>query len=234
MMPIFAPGRLLGHTIVFDLDGTLVDTAPDLIGCVDRALATRGLPPAPHDLIRPLISIGSKAMIRRGLAHHGATLGEDDLHALWLHYLQLYAKHIADMSRPFAGLVGLLANLKAAGATLAVCTNKNEALSKTLLRAMALDEHFALVAGRDTFPVQKPHPDHLLRTVASVGGLRERAVMVGDSDVDVATAKAAGIPIIAVTFGYTEKPVATYGPDVTIDDFSEFGPALGALLSHKL
>lgn len=231
-MPIFAPGRLDGYTIVFDLDGTLVDTAPDLVGCVDRVLALRGLPPAPPELIRPLISIGSKAMVKRGLAYHGVTLADDDLHALWLTYLELYAANIADRSRPFAGLPELLSRLKNSGATLAVCTNKNERLSKTLLKALALDHHFTLIAGRDTFPVQKPHPDHLLHTIAHVGGNRARAVMVGDSDVDIATAKAAHIPVIAVTFGYTMQPIATYRPDVTIDDFDAFGPALASVLSR--
>lgn len=229
-MPMFTANRLAGHTIVFDLDGTLVDTAPDLIGCIDASLATRGLPPAPTDVIKPLISIGSKAMLQRAFAHHNVTLPEDALHALWLEYLQLYAANVATRSRPFAGVPSLLLWLQETGATLAVCTNKNEALSKALLGALRLDGFFSCIAGRDTFSERKPHPGHLLKTIAAAGGDPRRATMVGDSDVDIATAKAAGIPIIAVTFGYTPAPVATFGPDATIDAYTEFRGALAGLL----
>ena len=231
-MSIFEAGGLAGHTIVFDLDGTLVDTAPDLIGCIDRMLAGRGLAPAPENLIKPLISVGSKAMLKAALAHHDVTLPDDELHALWLTYLQSYADTVAERSRPFAGLPDLLADLRHAGAMLAVCTNKNEKLSKTLLRALHLDGYFGCIAGRDTFSMQKPHPEHLLRTIAAVDGDPKRSVMVGDSDVDIATAKAARIPIIAVTFGYTPKPVATFGPDITIDHYAEFAAALAAILAR--
>jgi phosphoglycolate phosphatase len=232
-MPIFTANRLAGHTIVFDLDGTLVDTAPDLLGCIDRILALRGLAPAPHAIIKPLISIGSKAMMKRGFAYHNITLPEDELHALWLQYLQLYAANIATSSRPFAGIPTLLPWLKDQGATLAVCTNKNEAMAKALLVALQMDGIFKYIAGRDTFAEQKPHPDHLLKTIAAAGGDSKKAIMVGDSDVDIATAKAARVPVIAVTFGYTPEPVATFGPDVTIDDYSEFRAALAQILSSN-
>ncbi len=233
-MQPFAKCQLAGQTIVFDLDGTLVDTAPDLIGCIDDMLALQGLAPAPYALIKPLISIGSKAMLRRGFDYHNVNVPDEALHALWLRYLKLYAANVAKRSRPFDGIADLLHSLKQSGATLAVCTNKNEALSKALLGALRLDSHFGCIAGRDTFAEQKPHPNHLLKTIAAVGGDPRRAVMVGDSDVDIATAKAARIPIIAVTFGYTPEPVATFGPDVTIDGYAEFSSALAAILSRRI
>jgi phosphoglycolate phosphatase len=220
-------------TIVFDLDGTLVDTAPDLLGAVDRLLSEKGLPPVPETIIRPLISHGSAAMLRAALAHLKHDLGTPTFDVWWQRYLEIYEERIADRSRPFPGLVDVLERLGASGSRLAVCTNKTEQMSVKLLHLLDLSRHFGAIVGRDTIPgVRKPDPRHLLGTIERAGGDPRRAVMVGDSDVDIAAARAAAIPVIAVSFGYVHAPVATFGPDAVIDSYAEFDAALAAVLAR--
>lgn len=219
-----------GYTIVFDLDGTLVDTAPDLAAATNFVLALKGLAPVQLAQIHPLIGHGSKAMIEAGLKVHGCTVEEAELGRLHERFLEFYAQNVAVGSRPFEHIPELIGELEAMGALLAVCTNKVEHLSRLLLRTLALDAHFACIAGRDTFEACKPSPVHLRRTIEAAGGDVRRAVMVGDSEVDIATARAAAVPSIAVTFGYTPRPVRELGPDVVIDHFREFMPALARVL----
>jgi phosphoglycolate phosphatase len=148
-------------------------------------------------------------------------------------FLDYYARNIAVGSRPFEGTVAALNRFKNAGARLAVCTNKAEAMSRRLLDALNLSPLFSAIAGRDTFPVYKPHPDHLLGTIRLAGGDNARAVMVGDSRIDIATAKAAAVPVVAVSFGYTDTPVRELGPDEVIDHYEELEPAVAALLALR-
>lgn len=224
---------LTGHVIVFDLDGTLVDTAPDLAAATNFVLGLKGLAPVDLAEIHPLIGHGSRAMIGAGLKVHGCTVNEAELTRLHEQFLEFYAANLAVGSRPFEHVTELIVELKARGARLAVCTNKVERLSKLLLRALALDEHFACIAGRDTFAESKPSPLHLTSTIAAAGGDPARAVMVGDSDVDIATARAARVPSIAVTFGYTPRPVRELGADAVIDHYREFLPALARVLARQ-
>ncbi len=224
------PQDISGVTIVFDLDGTLVDTAPDLAAAVNHVFGLIGLAPVSSAELRPLISHGSRAMIAAGLRLHGVAKTEDELDELHAQFFPYYAANIAILSRPFAGVVDVLDALLGAGARLAVCTNKLEGLSKSLLRRLGLDARFTAIAGRDTFGVFKPAPGHLTGTIAMAGGRADRAVMVGDSEVDFATAAAAGIPSIGVTFGYTPVPVRELGPGAAIDHYREFMPALEQVL----
>jgi phosphoglycolate phosphatase len=225
------PFDLTDATIVFDLDGTLVDTAPDLTAATNHALGLAGLAPISPAQLRPFIGHGSKAMIDAGLRLHDRKLDETELTRLHDQFLVFYAENVAVHSRPFEGIPELLDELQAAGARLAVCTNKVEHLSKLLLRELNLDRQFAAIAGRDTFDVFKPAPGHLTRTIEMAGGRTDRAVMVGDSEVDIATAAAAGVPSIAVTFGYTTRPVRDLGPDAVIDHYREFMTALAQVLA---
>jgi phosphoglycolate phosphatase len=213
-------------TIVFDLDGTLVETAPDLIHATNHALTLRGLGPVASAELRPFISLGARAMIRKGLEVHGHHVPETEFEPLFASFIAHYADNIAVASHAFPGLEECLERLARRGARLAVCTNKLEALSRKLLDAVGLSGRFAALAGRDTFPVCKPHPEHLLGVIQLAGGDPRRAIMIGDSDVDVATAKAAGIPIVAVTFGYTEVPVHSLSPDAVIDDYGALEAAI--------
>ena len=206
-------------TIVFDLDGTLVDTAPDLIDRLNHLFTREGIDPIAFDEARPLIGRGTKALIERGLERQGARRSLAEVTRLCKEYLGDYADHIADRSRPFPGLERALDALERRGCRFAVCTNKLESLSVRLLDALGLTSRFAVICGQDTFGVQKPDPAILQRTIAAARGDPAAAVMVGDSITDIATARAAGLPVIAVDFGYTDTPVATLDPDRVISHF---------------
>lgn len=227
------PLDLTNATIVFDLDGTLIDTAPDLCAATNHALGLAGLEALSAAVLRPFISHGARAMIDASLRFHGKSVTDSELNRLYEQFLAFYADNVAVSSRPFEGIPDLLDELAAAGARLAVCTNKVEHLSKLLLRELNLAHRFAAIAGRDTFDEFKPAPGHLTRTIAMAGGREDRAVMVGDSEVDIATAAAARVPSIAVTFGYTARPVAEFKPGAVIAHYREFMPALARVLPAR-
>jgi phosphoglycolate phosphatase len=220
-------------TIVFDLDGTLVDTAPDLIDTLNFTLKQHGLPIVPYDEARPLIGGGAKTMIGRALILEGRSATTADVDALYSPFVAHYAEHIADRSKPFPGVLPALDRLAAAGHRLAVCTNKLERLAKRLLDALDLSGHFAAICGQDTFSVQKPDPRMFRATVARAGGEPARAIMVGDSVTDIRTARAANVPVVAVDFGYTDVPVAILRPDRVISSLAELPAAIAALAPVK-
>jgi phosphoglycolate phosphatase len=223
---------LRGTTIVFDLDGTLVDTAPDLAAAANHALEQAGVEPISVPLLHPFIGHGSRAMIDAGLRMRNIVLSASEVDRLHDRFFAYYAENIAVLSRPFPGVVEVLDLLVQTGARLAVCTNKLENLSKSLLHRLGLDARFAAIAGRDTFDVFKPAPGHLTGTIAMAGGRADRAVMVGDSEVDFATAAAAGVPAVGVTFGYTPVPVRELKPTAVIDHYREFMGALEKVLDR--
>jgi phosphoglycolate phosphatase len=216
--------------IVLDLDGTLVDTAPDLIATLNVMLLRHGLEPVPYDGARNMIGGGARTLIERGLAAKGRAAAAADVDQIYAEFVEHYAGRIAERSRPFPGLEAALDHLEARGCRFAICTNKLEWLSRRLLDQLALSARFAAICGQDTFGIQKPDPEVLRRTVARAGGALERAVMVGDSATDVRTARAAGIPVIAVDFGYSDPPVKTFEPDRLISHFDELPAAVTALL----
>jgi phosphoglycolate phosphatase len=216
------PNRL----IVFDLDGTLIDTAPDLVDTLNHILAREGLPPVPFAAARDMIGGGARILLERGLAAEGRACGQEVVDRLYRDFVAHYGEHIADRSQPFPGLERALDELAAMGWRFAVCTNKLESLSRRLLDLLDLSGRFEAVCGQDTFGVHKPHPDILLHTIRRAGGAPGRAIMVGDSGNDIAVARAANIPVIAVDFGYTEIPVAELGPDRIIQDYSELAAAV--------
>ena len=219
--------------VVFDLDGTLVDTAPDLIATLNAILVREGVPALPYAEARTLIGGGAKALLERGLAVRGQRVPQAETDRLFADFLAHYAEHIADRSKPFPGVERALDDLAAGGVHLAVCTNKLEGLSIKLLRALDLARHFRAICGQDTFGVQKPDPTVLSRTIKAAGGDGGRAVMVGDSATDVATARAAGVPIVAVNFGYTERPIEEFRPDRIIGHFSELTPAIADFIASR-
>lgn len=226
--------RLRGATLAFDLDGTLVDSAPDLIDAVNFVLAELGRPAVDPALLRPDISLGAKHMLRHALALGAGALPQAEIERLYDElYLPRYEATIADASRPFPGLIEALDSLEAAGCRFVVCTNKWEHLSRKLLTALDIAGRFGAIAGRDTFAVCKPHPDHLIKAVQAVGGDPARAVMIGDSDTDVQTAKRAGMPVVGVTFGYTTIPMTELAATATIDTFADLEPAVRKVLSDR-
>jgi phosphoglycolate phosphatase len=213
-------------TVVFDLDGTLIDTAPDLVETLNVVLGRVGLPPVPFATARKMIGGGARVMIERGLQADGRPIVLAEVDQLFRHFIDHYTAHIADHSRPFPGLEPALQRLTARGCPLAVCTNKLEALSVLLLDALDLSKHFAAVCGQDTLGMQKPNPEMLRQTILRAGGQIDNAVLVGDSATDIRTARAAGIPIVAVAFGYTETPVSELGPDKIIGHFDQLPAAV--------
>jgi len=221
-------------TVVFDLDGTLVDTAPDLVDTLNVVFTQEGLPTVPYDAARNLIGGGARRMIERGLQAEGRSCATAEIDRLFAQFIEHYAAHIADRSRPFPGLEWALDRLAADGARFAVCTNKLEWLAKKLLDALDLSPRFGAVCGQDTFGIQKPNPEILRRTVQRAGGTLEHAVMVGDSGSDVVTARAAGVPIVAVDFGYTEIPVARLEPDSLISGFEQLPAAVDDVLGRAV
>jgi phosphoglycolate phosphatase len=220
-------------TIVFDLDGTLVDTAPDLIATLNTILAREGLPPVAFEAARNMVGGGSRAMIERGLAAEGLTPVAADVERLCGQFIDHYAAHIADRSRPFPGVEAALDELVRRGCRLAVCTNKLEWLSLRLLAALGLADRFAAICGADTFGVQKPDAAILHGTVARAGGHSDAAIMVGDTITDIAVARAAGIAVIAVDFGYSDTPVAELAPDRIVSSFDRLAEVVFALLAAK-
>jgi phosphoglycolate phosphatase len=213
-------------TVVFDLDGTLVDTAPDLIETLNVVLARQGLPPVAYAEARSMIGGGARKMIENGLKLEGRHLADGLVDRMFKEFIDYYAAHIADRSQPFPGLEQALDHLAADGCRLAVCTNKLEGLSRLLLGALGLTPRFAAICGQDTFQIQKPDPEILRRTIGAAGGELSRAIMVGDSGTDIATARAAGIPVVAVDFGYSETPIQELGPDRLISHFDKLPAAI--------
>jgi phosphoglycolate phosphatase len=220
-------------TIVFDLDGTLIDTAPDLVDTLNVVFAREGLPQIAYETARKLIGGGARMMIARGIEAEGTVVTPAKIDQLFADFIAHYVEHIADRSRPFPGLTGALDALATDGCRFAVCTNKLEWLSVKLLKQLKLADRFMAICGQDTFGVQKPDPEVLRRTVAAAGGNIANSIMIGDSLTDIRTARAADIPIIAVDFGYSERPVSEFAPDRVISHFVQLPAAIAAISSEN-
>jgi phosphoglycolate phosphatase len=216
-------------TVVFDLDGTLVDTAPDLVDTLNIILGREGLPPVPFAAARKMIGGGARILIERGLQAEGRPGIGAEVDRLYKDFVAHYGEHLADRSQAFPGAVAAIERLAAQGCRFAICTNKLESLSVRLLEALGISRHFAAICGQDTFGMQKPDPRILLETIRKAGGQSGRAVMVGDSVNDIEVARAAKVPVIAVDFGYSETPVSALNPDVIIGGFDKLPAAVGRL-----
>jgi phosphoglycolate phosphatase len=207
--------------VVFDLDGTLIDTAPDLLDSLNHCLEHAGLACAAPEELRRFVGLGGRVMIERAFAAQQQELTGERLDALQAVFLDHYGANMPGRSQPFPGVIETLDRLAAAGYIQAVCTNKYERLSTALIGSLDLTARFAAICGADTFAFRKPDPRHLIETIRRAGGDPARAIMVGDSRTDIDTAKAAGIPVIAVDFGYTDLHVRTFSPSRVISHFDE-------------
>lgn len=216
--------------VVFDLDGTLAETAPDIMRTLNFILAREGLAALPLERARELVGAGVKALIRRGFAVSGSPLDEETLERLFEEFLGIYAQDVASDSYLFDGILGAMDRLAADGYALAVCTNKPILHTGLILEHFGIARRFAAVAGRDTFPYFKPDPRHLTMTIEMAKGDPKRAVMIGDSRTDIATARAAGIPSICVPFGYSDAPIETLEPNFIIQHFDELPAAVARAL----
>jgi phosphoglycolate phosphatase len=221
---------MIAPTIVYDLDGTLADTAEDLVATLNWLLLREGLAPMPVESAGSLVGAGARALIKRGFAASGKVLDPQAMEALFADYLSYYSAHIMERSRLYPGVDKALGAFERLGFRQAVCTNKTESLAKLLIAKLGIAERFAFVCGQDTFGIGKPDAKPLLETIAASGGASERAIMVGDSGIDILTARAADVPVIAVDFGYADVPVAELGPDRVISHFDELMAACDALL----
>jgi phosphoglycolate phosphatase len=221
-----AMSRCPFDVVVFDLDGTLADTAHDLAAALNHALAEMGRATVAAESVRGLIGHGGRALLRQGLA----TTGEASDALVEEHYpvlLDYYSRHICDATRAYPGLEAALDSIEATGAKVAVCTNKAEGLTRALFEALGWKDRFAATVGGDTLPFRKPHPAPLREAVARAGG--GRAVLIGDSITDADTARAAGVPFVAVSFGFRDRPLKALGADAVIDRYEDLMDALGAV-----
>jgi phosphoglycolate phosphatase len=226
-------GELADATIVFDLDGTLVDTAPDLVRALNQTMDLEGLPRATLETARLTVGYGARVMIEKACALHGVTFSASRLDQLVDECVSFYRADIARESKPYPQALDALDALSALGAKLAVCTNKRTELSVQLLEALGIANRFSVIVGADAVTQKKPHPEHYIATVERAGGTVRRSVMVGDTAADVGAARGAGAPVIAVRFGYCDIGAERLGADVLIDRFSELAPACRRLLAAR-
>lgn len=219
--------------VVFDLDGTLAETAPDLVAVLNMIMDREGLPHVPFEAARAMIGAGARALIERGFEYGGkeATPAKSD--ALFRLFLELYETNLCVGSHLYPEIEEALGQLADRGYGLAVCTNKVERHSRLLLDRLGIADRFQVICGRDTFPWYKPDPRHLTMTIERAGGDPARAVMVGDSQTDIRTAKEAGIPVVAVPFGYTDIPVHELEPDRVIERFGQLVQAVEELVGTR-
>ncbi len=216
-------------TIIFDLDGTLVDTAPDLLAALNFVLRGAGHRTIDDQEIRKLVGFGVRRLFERAFEMTGTVVPEVEMAEHHDAFLRHYRANIAVKSRPFPQVAETLEALVGDGAALGVCTNKAHDLTELLLEELNMTHHFGSVIGAGLKPYLKPDPRHLLDVVAALKGDAARAVMVGDSAVDVNTAKAANIPVILMSYGYRVEPAHALGADAISDDFAEV-PELAARL----
>jgi phosphoglycolate phosphatase len=219
----------MANTLVFDLDGTLADTARDLIPALNRVISIDGLAPVALAEIGHVVGHGSKVMIERAHQLRGRNVSPERLDYLFGRFLDVYMENIADHTVLFEGTGAAMNRFADAGWKLAICTNKPIAMTRLLLAKLGVADRFASVSGGDSFAFKKPDPRHLTETIRLAGGFPGKSVMVGDSITDIQTARAAGVPVVAVNFGYSAEPVAALGPDRVIGHFDELWEAVASL-----
>jgi phosphoglycolate phosphatase len=215
--------------IIFDLDGTLVDSAPDLTSALNHTLGSLDLPYVDQDNVRHMVGFGARRLIEQGIEAAGVSLNDDEIEAALAVFLDYYRDHIVDQTRPFPGTRAALKKLQRAGVVMAVCTNKPQDLSEKVLASLKLNHFFKAIVGADAVVNRKPHADHVLATLTAMGGTAEHAIFVGDSATDVNAARNADIPVIAVSFGYSTIAPEDLGADDLIDDMADLGFAINDL-----
>lgn len=219
------------RAVIFDLDGTLVDTAPDLMRATNHVLETLGRRAISMAEVRSFVGHGARALLTRGLAATGGLPENYDVEPDYNRFVAFYSQNIAEGSVPFPGVIRLLERLKDEGVGLGVCTNKLEGLSVQLLDALGMSRFFGSIVGPDTLGIAKPDPRPFREAVSRLGLVAPRAIMVGDSETDILTARNAGVPVIGVPFGYTPRPVEEFGPDRMISHFDEAHDAIQDLFA---
>jgi phosphoglycolate phosphatase len=226
---------MIQKAVIFDLDGTLVDTAPDLWRATNHVLTSRGRAEVTLDQVRAFVGVGARKLISRGFMATGTPLGDQDIEPLYNQFVTYYGANIATSSEPFPGCLNLLDRLKAQGIGLGICTNKLEGLSVKLIEALGMSAYFTAIVGPDTIGIAKPDPAPYRETLRRMGADKARSLLVGDSETDVLTARAAGVPVVGVTFGYTAEPIQSFKPNALVEHLSEaYEPIMAALNPPEL
>ncbi|WP_428672414.1 phosphoglycolate phosphatase [Roseibium sp.] len=215
--------------LIFDLDGTLVSSMEDLVATLNVVMVEAGHAAIPQEHVANMVGMGAKVLIQRGLEFNGVAWSDETITPLFARFLEHYAANIAVHTRPFDGVVSALEEFRKDGWKLAVCTNKAERLTLPLLAELDLAKYFDAVVGGDTFAVSKPDAEPVHGAIQRAGGKISGSIMIGDSVTDIKAARNAGIPVIAVDFGYTPVPVVELGPDRVISHFDELAAAVGEL-----
>jgi phosphoglycolate phosphatase len=210
--------------LLFDLDGTLVDTLPDLTNALNEALHERGYAPLQPGEVKPMIGDGMPALVARGFAARGG--GAAEAATMQQRFVEIYEGSATNLSRPYPDVAETLAALRQRGYRTAVCTNKPQHATGAVLRGMGLAALFDGFAGGDRFAMRKPDPGHLLNLIAELSGDPARAAMIGDSENDALSARAARLPLVLMRYGYARIDPAKLGADRVLDRFDELPGAL--------
>lgn len=223
----FPDGR--PRALVFDLDGTLVDSVPDIADALGDLMERHGLARHGREAVTRMIGHGVANLVARAFAAHARTMEGERLDAVVAEYLGLYEPRATRLTRLFPGVAETVAAFAKAGVPMAVCTNKPTDVSREMVAHYGLADHIPVVVGGDFGPPRKPAPDTLLKTLDLLGAPAHLSVMVGDSGADVQAALAAGMPVVAVDYGYTAVPAADLGADVVISAFADLSAAIARL-----
>jgi phosphoglycolate phosphatase len=213
-------------TVIYDLDGTLIDSAKDMQVAVSRVLADHGLPAVTEDDVRIFMGQGSKVTMNKAFTKYGKMLDDEALSAVTREFVRYYEADPVSHTQAFSGVSEVVQCFDTLGLKQGVCTNKFERPSRMILEHLKLMPPISDVAGADTFPVRKPDPKHILMLVERMGGSPDRAVMIGDSIHDVEAAHGAGLPAVLVSWGYTDRPASELGAEAVIQKFGGLPDAL--------
>ena len=208
--------------IIFDLDGTLVDSAPDLCGALNHVLRQAGRPEMDIGQVRHMVGDGARALIIKGFSANGDLPNENRVNAILQDFLDFYLENITAQTVIFPGALNVLKKLTEMNIPLGLCTNKAIKLTTKLMAESGLSDYFSAIIGGDSFDYCKPDPRHLTSTLSDMKASPDRAVMIGDSINDILAAKAAGIPVICASFGYSKTPVINLNPDAIFDHYDMF------------
>ena len=216
--------------LVFDLDGTLLDTMGDLTASMNHVLVEAGYEALESEQVRKMVGAGVRVLMSRGLTANKVEVTDEVLDPLLAKFLKYYETHIADYTQPFPEILEVIERLRGNGWKTAICTNKPERLTHPLIRVMNMEHLFDSIVGGDTFSKNKPDAMPVFGAIDQAGGARAGSIFVGDSKTDINAARNAGLPVIAVDFGYTDIPVRELGPDIVISHYNQLEAAIQEIL----
>lgn len=217
-------------TAIFDLDGTLVDTADDLIGAMNAIAHRFDLPQIDPVEARPIAGRGGRALMRHAAAKVGREMDDDQVIVAYPPFLDAYEERIADNSRYFPGASEVVDQLLSDGWKVGICTNKPERLARILMDALGGFERYGVLLGADSLPIRKPDPKHVWETIDRLGGARSHAIMIGDTETDRQAAANAAIPCVLYAHGFSPTPIETLAPEAIFSDYALLPDLLVSLL----